>query len=141
MLFRTRHVEDASRKIVETAEEEAEENDDEDEDDDGIEDQFVSLWLDVEDESSAVGGEGEVVWRGVGRGSCCECKRETGEKCSEECITSNTSRHFVMCGMLLRRRHRHSRYVQTLSIQCVKCCYCSAFVNIHDRLSEMTDAA
>ena len=75
MLFRTRHVEDASRRIVETAEEEAEENDDED-DDDGIEDQFVSLWLDVEDESSAVGGEGEVVWRVVGRGSCCESKRE-----------------------------------------------------------------
>ena len=76
MLFRTRHVEDASRKIVETAEEDAEENDDEDEDD-GIEDQFVSLWLDVEDESSAVGGEGEVVWRVVGRGSCCEsAKRE-----------------------------------------------------------------
>ena len=73
MLFRTRHVEDASRKIVETAEEE---NEDEDEDDDGIEDQFVSLWLDVEDEASAVGGEGEVVWRVVGRGSCCESKRE-----------------------------------------------------------------
>ena len=108
MLFRTRHVEDASRKIVETAEEEvAEEKDDEDDedvDDDGIEDQFVSLWLDVEDEASAVGGEGEVVWRVVGRGSCCEsAKRETGEKCSGECITS---RHFVMCGMLLRRRHR-----------------------------------
>ena len=73
MLFRTRHVEDASRKIVETAEENAEEkNDENEEDDDGIEDQFVSLWLDVEDESSAVGGEGEVVWRVVGRGSCCE---------------------------------------------------------------------
>ena len=69
MLFRTRHVEDASAnsrgKIVETAEEE---NDDDDDDDDGIEDQFVSLWLDVEDEASAVGGE-EVVWRVVGRGS------------------------------------------------------------------------
>ena len=75
MLFRTRHVEDAARKIVETAEEENE-DEDEDEDDDGIEDQFVSLWLDVEDESSAVGGEGEVVWRVVGRGSCCESKRE-----------------------------------------------------------------
>ena len=75
MLFRTRHVEDAARKIVETAEEEvAEEKDDEDDedDDDGIEDQFVSLWLDVEDEASAIGGEGEVVWRVVGRGSCCE---------------------------------------------------------------------
>ena len=105
MLFRTRHVEDAARKIVETAEEDAEEENDEDEDDneDGIEDQFVSLWLDVEDESSAVGGEGEVVWRVVGRGSCCESAKREGEKCSEECITS---RHFVMCGMLLRRRHR-----------------------------------
>ena len=62
VLFRTRHIEGSSRgKIVETAEEE-------EEDDDGIEDQFVSLWLDIEDGASAVGGD-EVVWRVVGRGS------------------------------------------------------------------------
>ena len=58
MLFRTRHVEDSSGSKI--AEENAEENDD------GIEDQFVSLWLDVEDEASALGGD-EVVWRVVGR--------------------------------------------------------------------------
>ena len=71
MLFRTRHVEDSANssnaasdsKIVETAEENGD-----DDDDDGIEDQFVSLWLDVEDEASAVGGD-EVVWRVVGRGN------------------------------------------------------------------------
>ena len=62
MLFRTRHVEDSAAavsgsKIVEAAEE----------NDDGIEDQFVSLWLDIEDEASALGGD-EVVWRVVGRG-------------------------------------------------------------------------
>ena len=59
MLFRTRHVEDSSGSKI--AEENAEENDD------GIEDQFVSLWLDVEDEASALGGDEVVDYKVNGR--------------------------------------------------------------------------
>ena len=84
---------------------EEENGDDEDDDDDGIEDQFVSLWLDVEDESSAVGGEGEVVWRVVGRGSCCESKKEREMQRGVHykptfCYVRNAAETAVVCAAL-----------------------------------------
>jgi hypothetical protein len=63
VLFRTRHVEDKEEDDVAA---------------DDVEDQFVSLWLDHEDEAAAIdcSNNGEVVWRIVESKDCSKLPRE-----------------------------------------------------------------